>query len=183
LRRRPPRRPTPLDLALSRAVVLGLSPDARRVLHWTGSGAAATTAGLASLFGDAVAVDAASGVAALERQSRDFDLAVADLTGRARVRRADLERFAHALAGALRPDGMALVRVPAPGPAARVAHRWRGTGSAEVRALRRALTEEGAEVIWAGEDAEGALWLYAVARPRHLSLVRGTPLDSPEVPH
>ena len=171
-----------MDLALSRAVVLGLSPDARHVLHWAAAGAAATTAGLASLFGDAVAVDAARGVGALDEHVHEFDLSVADLTGRARVRRVDLERFARALVRALRPDGMALVRLPASGPAGRLAHRLRATGSMDVRMLRDAVTAEGAEVIWAGEDIEGALWLYVVAARRRLSLVRGRPLDSPEAP-
>jgi hypothetical protein len=171
-----------MDLALSRAVVLGLSPNARRVLHWAARGTGSTTAGLASLFGDAVAVDAERGVAAIEEHDHEFDLAVADLTVRPRVRRVDLERFARSLVRTLRPEGMALLRLPPPGRAARLAHRLRGAGSVEVRLLRRAVTTEGAEVIWAGEDAESALWLYVVAAPRRLSLVPGTPLDSARAP-
>jgi hypothetical protein len=159
--RRPARRPTPLDLALSRAVVLGLPPDARRVLHW-GAGTPATIAGLASLFGDAVAVDPAHGIDALDEHARDFDLAVADLTGRARVRGRALEPLARALVRAVRPQGMALLRLPAPGVLRR--------RSAETRTLRAALAAEGAEVLWAERDSDGAVWLYVVAA-RHLAAV------------
>jgi hypothetical protein len=174
LRRRARSRPTALDLALSRAVVLGLSPDTRRVLHW-GSDRPETTHGLASLFGDAVAVDPAGGVRALEAHAGTFDLALGDLTGTARVRRADLDRVGRALVGALRPGGMALVRLP---PAGR-SRRLRGTaGAADLRRLRAAVTTEGAEVVWAGADSEGSVWLYVVATPHHLSLVRGTLFDS-----